>query len=104
MSQIIWPELWILPVHGGYGVDPLLPSPSLPHYLEQLGRNSLTRVALDQADAWVLPTTHQANSFPNEFQTNVCMSYMKVLIPMLLDQTLMLILKLETSLLIETHP
>ena len=24
VPQIIWPELWILPVHGGYGVDPLL--------------------------------------------------------------------------------
>ncbi|WP_226423587.1 MULTISPECIES: glycosyltransferase [unclassified Synechococcus] len=69
VPHIIWPELWCLPIHGGYGVDPSLPPPNLTHHLEQLGRNSLTRVALDQASAWILPTRHQADSFPLEFQS-----------------------------------
>ena len=68
VAQVLWPELWLLPDHGGYGVDPLKPPTGLPHRLEQLGRNALTRVALDQASAWVLPTHHQADSFPQEFQ------------------------------------
>ena len=84
-----------LPVHGGFQVDPLLPSPSLPHYLEQLGRNSLTRVTLDQANAWVLPTTHQAKSFPNEFQTNSLHVIHEGIDTNVLDQTLMLISKIR---------
>ncbi len=68
VPQILWPELWLLPEHGGYGVDPQKPAPGLPHRLEQLGRNCLTRVALDQAHCWVVPTRHQANSFPSQFQ------------------------------------
>ena len=63
VPQVIWPELWVRPEHGGHGNDP-----GLPQRLEQLGRHALTRIALDQSSAWVLPTRHQANSFPPEFQ------------------------------------
>ncbi|MCT0250838.1 glycosyltransferase [Synechococcus sp. CS-197] len=63
VPQVIWPELWVRPEHGGHGTDP-----GLPQKLEQLGRHALTRVALAEAQAWVLPTRHQANSFPSEFQ------------------------------------
>jgi glycosyltransferase involved in cell wall biosynthesis len=68
VPQILWPELWVRPEHGGYGSDPLKPPVSLEGQLEQLGRNCLTRAALAQAVAWVLPTRHQAESFPAEFQ------------------------------------
>jgi len=68
VPQVLWPELWVLPEHGGYGVDPLKPPAGLDSQLEQLGRNSLTRAALAMASAWVLPTWHQANSLPAEFQ------------------------------------
>ena len=68
VRQIVWPELWLLPEHGGHGKDPQMPSPALIHRLEQLGRNALTRVALDQASAWVMPTHHQARSLPAVFQ------------------------------------
>lgn len=70
VAQIIWPELWVLPQHGGYGVDPLKPEAGLASCLEQLGRNSLTRTALADASSWVLPTRHQAESLPAEFQSN----------------------------------
>ena len=65
---IIWPELWLKPEHGGYGSVHGLPNPSLEHFLMHVGRNLLTRSALSHADAWVLPTRHQALSFPAEFQ------------------------------------
>ena len=68
VPQIIWPELWIRPEHGGFGSDPLKPRISLTHKLEHLGRNSLTRVALAHASCWVLPTLHQARSLPANFQ------------------------------------
>ena len=68
VMQVIWPELWLLPLHGGYGVDPLKPPVNLNSKLEQIGRNSLTRAALADASAWVLPTQHQAQSLPSEFQ------------------------------------
>lgn len=68
VPQILWPELWLRPEHGGHGSDPQLPPPALPHRLEQLGRNALTRVALDQARCWVMPTRHQASSLPSRFQ------------------------------------
>lgn len=68
VPQVIWPELWVRPEHGGHGVDPLKPVVGLPQQLEQLGRHTLTRVALDSARSWILPTRHQANSFPPEFQ------------------------------------
>ena len=68
VPQILWPELWVRPEHGGHGVDPQLPLPGLPQRLEQLGRNAITRLALQQASAWVLPTQHQARSLPAEFQ------------------------------------
>ena len=66
--QILWPELWLRPEHMGYGVDPLITTEPFEMQLDQLGRNALTRAALSMADAWVLPTRHQANSFPAEFQ------------------------------------
>ena len=68
VSQILWPELWVRPEHGGYGVDPMKPSPGLDSRLEQLGRNALTRTALASASSWVLPTHHQAASLPTEFR------------------------------------
>lgn len=68
VPQILWPELWVLPEHGGYGFDPDKPLPNLSNRIEQLGRNALTRAALAHAESWVLPTHHQAKSFPSEFQ------------------------------------
>ena len=68
VPQILWPELWMRPEHGGYGIDPLLPPSGLKQSVEQLGRNALTRIALDQASAWVMPTQHQARSLPPTFQ------------------------------------
>ena len=68
VPQILWPELWVRPEHGGYGVDPLKPSPGLDSRLEQLGRNALTRTAMSGACSWVMPTTHQAQSLPAEFR------------------------------------
>lgn len=68
VKQVIWPELWLLPLHGGYGVDPMKPAVNLHSKLEQIGRNALTRAALADASAWVLPTQHQAQSLPSEFQ------------------------------------
>ena len=68
VPQIIWPELWVRPEHGGYGIDPLKPKVTLESQLEQIGRNSMTRAALADAMAWVMPTEHQANSLPLEFR------------------------------------
>jgi glycosyltransferase involved in cell wall biosynthesis len=68
VPQVLWPELWVRPEHGGHGVDPLKPPPGLLGRLEQLGRNTFTRAALQMASAWVMPTRHQANSLPVEFQ------------------------------------
>ena len=68
IPQIIWPELWLRPEHSGWGVDLEKPRPSLTQQLEHLGRNTLTRAALSQASAWVVPTHHQARSFPQQFQ------------------------------------
>ena len=67
VPQILWPELWVRPEHGGYGIDPLKPTVSLESQLEQLGRNAMTRAALADASAWVMPTEHQASSLPTEF-------------------------------------
>ena len=69
VPQILWPELWVQPEHGGHGHDPTMSAPGLEEQLQQLGRNCLTRAALDQATAWVLPTRHQANSLPASYQT-----------------------------------
>jgi glycosyltransferase involved in cell wall biosynthesis len=68
VPQILWPELWVQPEHGGHGSDPLLSAPGLEEHLNQLGRNALTRVALAKARDWILPTRHQAASLPTEFQ------------------------------------
>ena len=65
---ILWPELWVKPEHGGHGSDPELPSAGLSQRLDQLGRNAITRLALERASSWVLPTRHQAESLPHEFQ------------------------------------
>ena len=67
--QIIWPELWMLPIHGGYGSDKLLPPLGYPKKLNRLVVIRLTRVALDMASAWVMPTLHQANSLPKVYRT-----------------------------------
>ena len=67
VPQILWPELWVRPEHGGYGIDPLKPPAGLGSRLEQLGRNALTRTALAAGRAWVMPTHHQADSLPPEF-------------------------------------
>ena len=67
VAQILWPELWVRPEHGGYGIDPEKAEAGLEQRLEQLGRNALTKFALDQATAFVVPTQHQANSFPKSF-------------------------------------
>ena len=61
-------NFWIRPEHGGYGVDPLKPIVTLESKLEQLGRNAMTRAALADATAWVMPTEHQANSLPEELR------------------------------------
>ena len=68
VPQILWPELWVRPEHGGYGIDPMKPSVGLDSRLEQLGRNALTRTAMSAACGWILPTHHQANSLPAEFR------------------------------------
>ena len=49
VPQVIWPELWVQPEHGGHGVDPLKPPVGLAQKLDQVGRHTLTRVALDSA-------------------------------------------------------
>ena len=69
VPQLLWPELWVRPEHGGYGSDPLKPPVGLPHKLEQVGRNALTRVALDHARGWIVSTQHQARSFPSDLQS-----------------------------------
>ena len=56
------------PEHGGYGFDPELPSPSLDQEIDQLGRNALTKLALENAVAWIMPTKHQANSLPTQYR------------------------------------
>jgi len=68
VPQVLWPELWVQPEHGGYGVDPHKPPPALAHRLEQLGRNSITRCALAHARQWIVPTQHQAKSLPRRFR------------------------------------
>ena len=68
VPQVVWPELWVKPEHGGHGHDPTLPQDALALRLDQLGRNTLTRAALSQADHWVLPMLHQANSLPPDLQ------------------------------------
>ncbi len=68
VPQILWPELWLRPEHAGWGLDPTKLRPSLEQQLEHVPRNTLTRAALSQANGWVVPTKHQAQSFPKEFQ------------------------------------
>lgn len=65
---IVWPELWLLPEHLGYGTDIQLGPPTLDLQLANLGRNALTEASLARADAWILPTQHQASSFPHAYQ------------------------------------
>ena len=62
IPKIIWPELWMRPEHGGHGLDPTLQPPSIKQSIEQLGRNSMTQLALETASSWILPTRHQADS------------------------------------------
>lgn len=65
---ILWPELWLQPQHTGFGTDRLKGPPPPDVWLNDLGRNSLTQTALARASAWVLPTQHQANSLPAQYQ------------------------------------
>lgn len=67
IPHIIWPELWVLPQHLGYGVDSQLRAESLNIELLNLGQNCLTRSALSMASAWVLPTRYQADSLPSQY-------------------------------------
>jgi glycosyltransferase involved in cell wall biosynthesis len=68
VPQLIWPELWVDPSHAGIGVEPGRDEPTREQCLEFELRNQLTRAALSHANAWVVPTQHQAASFPPEFQ------------------------------------
>ena len=51
----------------GYITDPRHPERSREIQLLNLGRNTLTQASLARASAWVLPTRHQADSFPDAF-------------------------------------
>lgn len=68
--QVIWPELWVKPEHAGILLPPAGDGPTPEQLIEHLARNQLTRAALEQASAWVLPTGHQAASLPDEFKNN----------------------------------
>ena len=68
VPQLIWPELWVQPQHAGIGVEPGQAQPTLQQRMEFELRNQLTRAALSHAAGWVVPTQHQASSFPDEFQ------------------------------------
>ena len=48
-------------------------SVTLESQLEQLGRNAMTRSALADATAWVMPTEHQALACPLSFVISGCM-------------------------------
>ena len=37
VAQILWPELWVRPEHGGYGIDPLKPPAGLAAVWSSLG-------------------------------------------------------------------
>ena len=65
---LVWPELWLRPEHMGFGSDPLIGPADFEASLANLGRNALAESSLAQASAWVLPTRHQANSFPEAYQ------------------------------------
>ena len=62
---------WVRPEHGGYGFDPMLPPVDLGRRLEHLSRNMLTAAALQHADAWVMPTQHQAKAFLQRCETTL---------------------------------
>jgi len=66
IPQIIWPEMWIHPIHAGIGIEEGRDEPTLAQRIEFESRNQLTRAALSHAKAWVVATRHQADSFPNE--------------------------------------
>ena len=64
VPQVLWPEMWVQPIHAGIGFETGLDEPSLHQRIEFESRNQLTRAALSHANAWVLPTRYQADSFP----------------------------------------
>ena len=66
---LVWPELWLRPEHLGFGMDSLLGPVTAESSLANFGRNALTEASLGQASAWVLPTLHQANSFPTPYKS-----------------------------------
>ena len=68
VSQVLWPEMWVKPIHAGIGFEAGLHEPTLRKRIEFESRNQLTRAALSHAKAWVLPTRYQAESFPVELR------------------------------------
>ena len=68
IPQVIWPEMWIQPIHAGIGIEEGCEEPTLNQRIEFESRNQLTRAALSHAKAWVVATRHQAESFPNELR------------------------------------
>ena len=69
-SLVVWPELWLRPEHMGFIADSKQPQRSREIQLLNLGRNTLTQASLASASAWVLPTQHQADSFPDAFHSD----------------------------------
>jgi len=65
---VLWPELWVQPQHAGIVMPPKGSGPTAQQQADFCARNHLTRAALTTAQAWVLPTRYQAESFPSEFQ------------------------------------
>jgi len=68
IPQIIWPEMWIQPIHAGIGIEEGRDEPTLAQRMEFESRNQLTRAALSHATAWVVATRHQAESFPSDLR------------------------------------
>ncbi|QNI46823.1 glycosyltransferase [Synechococcus sp. A15-60] len=67
---LVWPELWLRPEHMGFGSDPLKGPVTSASLLANVGRNALAEASLAQATAWIVPTRHQANSFPAAYQND----------------------------------
>ena len=65
VSLLIWPELWLRPEHMGLQSDN-----NFRASLANIGRNSLAEASLAQASFWILPTQHQANSFPPKYRND----------------------------------
>ena len=66
VPQVLWPELWVQASNFGVLEPPDGPGMSSEQCADLFARNQLTRAALQHAAAWVLPTAHQAASFPSD--------------------------------------